>query len=383
MSILKGVRVVEFEGLGPGPFCGMLLADLGAEVILIERPDSVSGPGTIYRRGKKSIALDLKKDAARKAALAIIKRADALIEGLRPGVMERLGLGPKEAREANPRLVYGRLTGWGQTGPLAHAAGHDVNYAGLSGAAWYAGRVGEAPAPPPTLVGDVGGGALYLAVGLLAGILRARETGEGTVVDAAIVDGSAHMMNLLLALRAAGGLPDERGRSMLDGSPFYDVYRCADGKWISIGPLEPKFYALLLEKLGLAGEAAFAAQYDQASWPQAKQQLAALFATKPSDHWRELLEGTDACFAPVLTPSEAAAHPHVKARAIYREVGGVLQTAAAPRFNGETPADPPAPPQKGAHTEEILREIGMSLSDLAGDALTRNRAPGRGSGPNG
>lgn len=364
MGVLQGVRVVEFEGLGPGPFCGMLLADLGAEVILIERPEGMSGPGTLFRRGKKSIVLDLKKEGARKAALALIARADALIEGLRPGVMERLGLGPEDARAANRCLVYARLTGWGQEGPLAHVAGHDINYIGLSGAAWYSGRAGEAPVPPPTLVGDIGGGALYCAIGILAGLLKARETGEGSVVDAAIVDGSAHMMNLLLALHAAGGLPDARGCSMLDGAHFYDVYRCADGEWISVGPLEPKFYALLVEKLGLAGDAAFAVQYDQANWAAAKERLAAMFAAQPRAHWRALLEGTDVCFAPILSPSQAAAHPHISARRIYRETGGFLQAAAAPRFDGETPADPPPPPEKGAHTEELLGEIGLAPADL-------------------
>lgn len=365
MSVLSGVRIVEFEGLGPGPFCGMLLADLGAEVVLVERPDGMSGPGTVYRRGKKSITLDLKKAAARRAALALLADADALIEGLRPGVMERLGLGPDDVRAVNRRLVYGRITGWGQSGPLAAAAGHDINYIGLSGAAWYAGRSGEAPVPPPTLVGDIGGGALYLAIGILCGILKARETGEGAVVDAAIVDGSAHMMNLLLSLRAAGGLPDERGRSMLDGAHFYDVYRCADGKWISVGPLEPKFYAELVDRLGLAGEAAFAVQYDQANWAAAKRRLAEVFAARPREHWRNLLEGSDVCFAPILTPAEAAAHPHVRAREIYREIDGVLQAAAAPRFNGAAPEDPPPPPAKGAHTEELLARIGMTLGDIA------------------
>ncbi len=365
MKILSGVRVVEFEGLGPGPFCGMLFADLGAEVILIERPGSAAGAGTIFRRGKRSIALDLKHAAGRNAALKIAARADALIEGMRPGVMERLGLGPDEVRRKNPRLVYGRLTGWGQTGPLADVAGHDVNYIGLSGAAWYSGQAGAAPAPPPTLVGDVAGGALYLAIGILAGILRARETGEGCVIDAAIVDGSAHMMNLLLSLRAAGGLPDARGLSMLDGAHFYDVYECSDGQWISLGPLEAKFYALLLEKLGLQGDPDFAAQYDREKWPRAKEKLAALIKSKPRAHWDALLLGTDVCYAPIQTLTEAARHPHLAARNIYREIGGVLHAAAAPRFDGKTPEDPGPIPQSGEHADEILRDAGLSPAEIA------------------
>jgi crotonobetainyl-CoA:carnitine CoA-transferase CaiB-like acyl-CoA transferase len=358
LNILAGVRVVEFEGLGPGPFCGMLLADLGADVIVVDKPGSVSGPAAVFRRGKRSITLDLKQAEHKQVALKLMASADAVIEGLRPGVMERLGLGPQEARAQNRRLVYGRLTGWGQSGPLAQAAGHDLNYVGLSGAAWYAAQAGCAPIPPPTMVGDVGGGALYLVIGLLAGILRARDTGEGAVVDAAIVDGSAHMMNLLMSLRAAGGLPDARGKSMLDGAPFYDAYRCADGAWISIGPLEPKFYALLLEKLDLSKDPIFVTQFDSLNWPKAKERLRKLFASKPRAHWNALLERTDVCFAPVLTPAEAAAHPHIAARRIYREIDGVLQTAAAPRFDGEVPADPHPVPKSGQHTEEILRELG-------------------------
>lgn len=360
MSVLEGVRIVEFEGLGPGPFCGMLLADLGADVILIERKGGAdAGAAAIYKRGKRSIALDLKNEDARKIALDIVANADALIEGLRPGVMERLGLGPDEARARNKKLVYGRLTGWGQTGPLSVVAGHDINYASLSGAAWYAGAEGEAPIPPPTLVGDVGGGALYLAIGILAGIMRARETGEGTVVDAAIVDGSAHMMNLLYSVRAIGGMPDARGQSMLDGAHFYGAYQCSCGGWISIGPLEPKFYAELLEKLGLSGDADFAAQYDKSKWPALKNRFSELFKTKSRDEWMALLYGSDVCFAPVLAPSEAAAHPHMKARNILRDVNGVLQAASAPRFDGAEPADPRPIPSSGQHAEEILAEIGV------------------------
>ncbi len=358
--MLEGVRIVEFEGLGPGPFCGMLLADLGADVILIERKGGAdAGAAAIYKRGKRSIALDLKNEDAKKIALDIIANSDALIEGLRPGVMERLGLGPDEARARNKKLVYGRLTGWGQTGPFSAAAGHDINYASLSGAAWYAGAEGAAPVPPPTLVGDVGGGALYLAIGILAGVMRARESGEGTVVDAAIVDGAAHMMNLLYSVRAVGGMPDDRGQSMLDGAHFYGAYQCKCGGWISIGPLEPKFYAELVEKLGLAGDAEFAAQYDKSKWPALKNRFAEIFKTKSREDWSAQFEGTDVCFAPVLAPSEAAAHPHMKARNILRDVNGVLQAAAAPRFDGAEPADPRPIPAPGQHAEEILAEIGV------------------------
>lgn len=364
--MLQGLKIVEFEGIGPGPFCGMLLADLGADVVLIERKGGTkTGKAAIVKRGKRSIALDLKNEDAKKIALEIIASSDALIEGLRPGVMERLGLGPEAAHARNKKLVYGRLTGWGQTGPLSAAAGHDINYLSLSGAAWYAGSEGAAPVPPPTLVGDVGGGALYLAIGILAGVMRARETGEGTVVDAAIVDGAAHMMNLLYMLRGMGGMSDERGQSMLDGAHFYGVYECKDAGWISIGPLEPKFYADLLEKLGLQGDADAAAQYDQSTWPALKKRLSEIFKTRTRDEWTALLEGTDVCFAPVLAPSEAAVHPHVKARNILREVNGVLQAAAAPRFDGVEPESPKPVPSPGAHAEEILSEIGVDKQSIA------------------
>lgn len=366
MGVLAGVKIVEFEGLGPGPFCGMLLADLGADVILIERKGGAdAGKAAIYKRGKRSIALDLKQDEAKAIALDIIASSDALIEGLRPGVMERLGLGPDEARGRNKKLVYGRLTGWGQTGPLSAAAGHDINYVSLSGAAWYAGAGGDAPVPPPTLVGDVGGGALYLAIGILAGVMRARETGEGAVVDAAIVDGSAHMMNLLYSVRAAGGMSDGRGDSMLDGAHFYSSYECADGGWISIGPLEPKFYVELLSHLGLADDPVFAAQYDRDNWPAMKRRFAEIFKTKSRDDWTRVLEGTDVCFAPVLTPSEAAQHKHMRARNILRDIGGVMQAAAAPRFDGAAPDDPGPVPAPGAHADEILRGLGADAQQIA------------------
>ena len=366
MGKLSGIRVVEFEGLGPGPFCGMLLADLGADVILIERPGGMGrGPAAVQNRGKRSINLDLKKESARNLALDILGNADALIEGLRPGVMERLGLGPEDVHARNKKLVYGRLTGWGQSGPLSAAAGHDLNYVSLAGAAWYSGQDGAAPIPPPTMVGDIGGGALYLAIGILSGILRARETGEGTVVDAAIVDGAAHMMNLLYSLRAVGGLPDERGQSMLDGAHFYRSYKCADDQWVSVGPLEPKFYAELLSRLGLSDDQDFADQYNREKWPALTEKLAAIFQSKPRQHWVDLLHGTDVCFAPVLNPSEAAADDHMASRNILRDINGVFQAAAAPRFDGKTPEDPRRPPNPGEHTEEILSEIGVDDRAIA------------------
>jgi len=299
MGPLHGIRVVEIAGLGPGPFCGMLLADLGADVVLVERAEDRGavtdlGPAAIHNRGKRSIAVDLKSPIGVETVLRLADRADALIEGMRPGVMERLGLGPDVCRARNPRLVYGRMTGWGQSGPLAHAAGHDTNYIALSGALWYAGNPGDCPVAPPSLIGDIGGGALYLAVGLLAGILRARAIGEGSVVDCAIVDGSAHLTNLLLALRAGGHFRTERGASLLDGPHWYATYRCADGKFITVGALEPKFYALLLQKLGVLGDPEFPDGYDAKRWPESKRRLAAIFATRTRDEWCALLEGTDA-----------------------------------------------------------------------------------------
>ena len=364
-GVLSGLKIVEFEGLGPGPFCGMTLADLGAEVTLISRAGGPGGKAAIFNRGKKSIVLDLKKQTHIGAAIKIAAGADAIIEGLRPGVMERLGLGPDVLQGANPRLVYGRLTGWGQTGPLSSVAGHDVNYVSTAGAAWYASQAGSPPTVPPTMVGDIGGGALYLAIGILAGVMRARQTGQGAVVDAAIVDGAAHMSNLLLSLRAAGGLPEARGNSMLDGAHFYRVYQCADGRHISLGPLEPKFYALLIDKLGLSDDPLFSAQFDQSQWPDACARFAEIFAAEPMSYWCDLLEGTDVCFGPVLEPGEAADHPHMAARKIYRNLDGVLQAAAAPRFDGETPHDPTPAVQAGAHTDEILESVGLSRNDLA------------------
>jgi crotonobetainyl-CoA:carnitine CoA-transferase CaiB-like acyl-CoA transferase len=357
MTVLKGIKIIEFAGIGPGPFCGMLLADLGADVIVIERPGGGDLPAAITRRGKRSVALDLKSPDSIDTVLRLIESADALIEGMRPGVMERLGLGPDVCLARNPRLVYGRMTGWGQDGPLAQTAGHDTNYIALSGALWYASEAGQPPVAPPTLVGDLGGGAMYLAVGILAGILKARSSGQGQVVDAAIVDGSAHLMNLMLDLVGGGLGSERRGTSVLDGPHWYATYRCADGLDITVGALEPKFYRVLLEKLGLENDPRFVNQNKLTHWPQQKQQLAELFATRPREQWCALLEGSDACFAPVLSPSEAARHPHIAARRIYRKEGGLLQANPAPRFS-KSPAAAARPiPKVGEHTEQVLQEI--------------------------
>jgi crotonobetainyl-CoA:carnitine CoA-transferase CaiB-like acyl-CoA transferase len=358
---LTGVRVLEIAGIGPAPFCGMLLADLGADVVLADRAEPNDqnievGPTQITNRGKRSIALDLKSPQGVETVLALVENCDALIEGMRPGVMERLGLGPDVCLERNPRLVYGRMTGWGQHGPLAHAAGHDLNYIALSGALWYAGQPGEPPMTPPTIVGDIGGGALYLAVGVLAGVMSARATGRGQVVDAAIVDGSAHMMNLLLGLKGTGKFVTERGASILDGPHWYATYRCADGRFVSVGSLEPKFYRLLLTKLGLDGDPAYAQPYDRRSWPELKRRFAELFAKRTRDEWCALLEGTDACFAPVLDLDEAARHPHLAARGVYSDPDGVLQANPAPRFSGTPAGAPGAIPGRGVDAEAVLRD---------------------------
>jgi acetyl-CoA hydrolase len=369
MAVLSGVRIVEIAGLGPGPFCGMLLADLGAEVTLVERiggGDSIDfGATAIFNRGKRSIAVDLKSPEAVELVLRLVERADGLVEGMRPGVMERLGLGPDVCLRRNPRLAYGRMTGWGQTGPLAARAGHDLNYLGISGAAWFASPPGEPPFPPPTLVGDMGGGALYLAVGLLAAILHARAGGAGQVVDAAIVDGSAHLTNLLLSLKGSGQLGAARGESILDGPHWSRCYRCADGRFVSVQAVEPKFYGILLERLGLAGDPELQHQYDPPRWPALSRRLEALFATRPRDAWCALVAGSDACLGPVLDPDEAARHPHNVARGTFVAPGGVLQASPAPRFPGAPPAPPGAIPRRGEHTEVVLRELGVSAEALA------------------
>jgi len=362
MGVLSGIRIVEIAGIGPGPFCGMLLADLGAELILVERQEQDAdplvelGPAAIVHRGKRSIALDLKDPASIETVLRLVETADGLIEGMRPGVMERLGLGPDVCLARNPRLAYGRVTGWGQEGPLAQTAGHDLNYVGLSGALWYAGQPGEPPVAPPTLTGDVGGGGLYLAIGLLASILHVRQGGMGQIIDAAIVDGSAHLTSLLLSLRAAGRMPTERGKGVLDGSHWSNSYRCADGRDVCIQTLEPRFYRIMLEKIGLAGDPDFKEQFDPSRWPEQRRKLAAHFASRPRDEWLALLDGSDACYAPILSPEEAARHPHLAARSTYLEIDGMLAAAPAPRFSGGDVA-PGSVPCRGADTAAILASL--------------------------
>lgn len=357
---LAGLRILEIHGIGPGPFCGMLLADLGADVVLVDRaspgPDELDlGRHAIIHRGKRSVALDLKTREGVQTLLQLVEQADALVEGMRPGVMERLGLGPDVCLARNPRLVYGRMTGWGQEGPLAQAAGHDLNYIALSGALWYSGQPGEAPMTPPSLVGDMGGGAMYLAVGLLAALMHARATGQGQVVDAAIVDGSAHMLNLLMSLRSAGLFASERGQSLLDGPHWYRSYRCKCGGYITLGAVEPRFHRLLVEKLELTADPDHTGQGDAGSWPQSHQAFVRLFESRTRDEWCALLEATDACFAPVLDPAEAAEHPHIAARGIYERIDGVLQANPAPRFS-RTPTRAGSVPRRGQHQREVLQD---------------------------
>ena len=357
--MLQGYRVVEIEGLGPGPFAAMMLADLGAEVIVIHRPgggNAVAGEVNLLDRGKRSITLDLKQAGDLRTARALISTADALIEGFRPGVMERLGLGPEDLQADTPRLVYGRMTGWGQSGPKAQTAGHDLNYIASSGALWYASRPGDAPQTPPTLLGDIGGGAMYLVAGLLAGLLSAARTGKGAVVDAAIVDGSAHMMALLMSMAPSGNLHETRGKSLLDGPHWSRVYRCSCGDHISVQCLEPKFYASFLDLMALSDDPRFADQNDPSQWPDQTKALAAIFANHPLGHWAKLFEGSDACVAPVLSPWQAADDRHNVARDIWTVTKEGPQPAPAPRFDGHR-ATPGPVPKRGADGDTLRAEL--------------------------
>ena len=374
MGPLKGLRIVEFAGIGPAPFAAMVLADLGADVLIVDRkvPNQNTrgvsffnlGPYALLNRGKRTIALDLKQPAGVEAALRLVASADALIEGFRPGVMERNGLGPDVCLSRNPRLVYGRMTGWGQSGPLALAAGHDVNYLALSGALSLGAPPGGQPWAPPAVLGDMGGGALVLALGIVSAVLEARVSGQGQVVDAAITDGSALLTTIFHAFKAAGVWEGPDHVSVLDSSaPFYSTYRCADGKWISVGALEPQFHALLVEKCGLT-DLAPAAQWDAAQWPALKARIAALFATRPRDEWCRLLEGSDACFAPVLDLNEAPAHPHNRARGTFIEVDGVTQPAPAPRFSRTVAEIKSPPPSSETPDDAVLVEWGFASDEV-------------------
>ncbi|HWE99081.1 MAG TPA: CaiB/BaiF CoA-transferase family protein [Caulobacteraceae bacterium] len=361
---LSDLKILEFAGIGPGPFCGMLLSDLGADVVRIDRKGGGrAGRADITARGRRSVALDLKAPASVEACLKLMETADAVFEGFRPGVMERLGLGPDVALKRNPKLVYGRMTGWGQSGPYAHAAGHDMNYIAISGALSAIGT-SEKPIPPLNLVGDFGGGALYLAFGLLAGVINARSTGQGQVVDCAMSDGAASLMAMFYGFKASGAWSSQRRSNLLDGGAhFYDTYRCADGGWIAIGSIEPQFYALLLQKTGIE-DPDFQAQMDRSAWPRLREKLAAVIGAKTRDEWCEIMDGTDVCFAPVLDLDEAPRHPHNVARQTFVEVDGVTQPAPAPRFSATPGVIASGPPAIGAHTRSALADWGLSDHEI-------------------
>ena len=368
---LTGYKIIEIAGIGPGPFAAMMLSDMGAEVIRVERVQAVRDTQSsnanwdVMQRGRKNVAIDLKHADGVEALLQLVEKADAMIEGFRPGVMERLGVGPDVCLARNKKLVFGRMTGWGQDGPYANAAGHDINYIALAGALAHFGRAGEAPVPPLNMVGDFGGGGMLLAYGVVCALLEAQRSGAGQVVDAAMVDGSAILMSMFWGFKNIG-LHDEnaRGTNMLDsGAHFYDVYKCSDGKFVSIGSIEPQFYAQLLQLTGLASDAEFANQQDRTMWPKLKQRLTEVFATKTQAEWCKIMEGTDVCFAPVLTMSEAAKHPHNVARKTFIEIAGTTQPAPAPRFSRTVASLPTAPVGAGANTREVLQSWGIQNVD--------------------
>lgn len=367
MGPLTGIRVVELAGLGPAPFCAMLLADLGADVIRIDRPpgSGVAGFERLTCRNRRSLGLDLKQRAARDVLLWLIDRADILVEGFRPGVAERLGFGPDVCMTRNPRLVYGRMTGWGQDGPLAQRAGHDINYIALTGALHAVGSEGGQPVPPLNLVGDFGGGALYLAMGLLAALVERGASGRGQVVDAAMTDGVNSLMAFFHEFRERGLWTSERGTNLLDGgAPFYSTYQTSDGEYVAVGALEPQFFDELLSRLGI-DPADQPAQYDPQGWPQLRRQLAAAFRKKTRDEWAEAFADTDACVSPVLSMAEVPEHPQSTQRQAFSEVDGYLQPGAAPRFSRSQPAAPAGTPAIGEHSDEVLAELGMDSDAIA------------------
>ena len=369
---LAGYRIIEIAGIGPGPFAAMLFAYMGAEVIRVERAAAARGPAPdrphvdVTLRGRRNLAIDLKHPDGVGVLLDLVERADALIEGFRPGAMERLGAGPEDCLARNPRLVYGRMTGWGQDGPWAHAAGHDINYISLAGALAHFRRAGQPPTPPLNMVGDYGGGAMFLAFGVVCALLEAQRSGRGQVVDAAMVDGAALLMAMFWTLREIGAFDENQaGANLLDtGAHFYDVYECADGTFISVGALEPQFYAELLQRLGLDGDESFAGQMDRTRWPQLKLRFAELFKTRTRDQWCAALDATDVCFAPVLTMSEATVHPHNVARSTFVDVNGRVQPAPAPRFSRTHEAIGIEPAHPGQHSRDVLTDWGVSAERI-------------------
>ncbi len=374
---LAGITVLEVAGIGPGPFCGMMLADMGADVIRIDRAGSVktgdderdpnTPPLDVLARGRRSLGVDLKHADGVEAVLKLVEKADVIIEGFRPGVMERLGLGPDVCLARNGKLIYGRMTGWGQEGPMAQAAGHDINYIALAGALEPIGRQGQNPVPPLNLVGDFGGGGMLLAFGIACALTERASSGKGQVVDAAMVDGASTLMAFFHGMKAMGGHGDGgRGTNILDsGAHFYDTYETSDGKFISIGSIEPQFYAELMEKLGLADDEKLTHQMDKSGWPLMKARFETLFKTQTRDQWCKLMEGTDICFAPVLAMDEVAEHPHIKARNTYVERYGLMQPAPSPRFGRTEPTLGNPPAHAGQHTDELLEGFGFSADEIA------------------
>ena len=365
MGPLTGTRIIELAGIGPGPFCGMLLADMGAEVIRVDRATGRSRRAQdVLTRGRRSIAVDLKSDRGRAVILKLCESSDALFEGFRPGVAERLGVGPADCMARNEKLVYGRMTGWGQEGPMAQAAGHDINYISLVGALHAIGEAGGKPVPPLNLVGDFGGGGMFLAFGLVCALLEAQKSGRGQVVDAAMVDGAATLMAMFFTMRASGAFKTDRGTNLLDGGAhFYGTYETSDGRYISLGSIEPQFYALLVEKAGLDPER-FSAQMDQSRWVEFKSELTAIFKTRTRDEWCDIMEGTDVCFAPVLELDEAHRHPHAQARNAFVDLEGVLQPAPAPRFSRSEVAVSHGSRLPGEDTVEVLGNAGFAQAEI-------------------
>jgi alpha-methylacyl-CoA racemase len=370
MGPLSGVRVLEFEAIGPAPFCGMMLADMGADVLLLERPvDPQLGLERerwydVMLRGRRSVTLDMKAADSAAVALELVRKADVLLEGFRPGVIERMGLGPDVMLAANPKLVIGRMTGWGQDGPLAPRAGHDINYIAMSGVLHAIGRAGGAPVPPLNLVGDFGGGGMLLAFGVVCAVTEAQRSGRGQVVDAAMVEGASLLSTMFWGMQAGGRWSDARGENILDsGAPWYDVYETLDHRFVAVGAIEPKFYMALLERMGLADEA-LPSQHDRARWPELRRRFAQVFAAKSRDDWCDVFAGSDACFSPVLTFAEARDHPHNVARRGHMTLGGVDQPAPAPRFSRTPGAALRAPPERGALGAEALADWGFTDTEI-------------------